>query len=234
MDLLEVLSMFEQQENKSLKKAYSKFGFSKVYGLKITYLRNLAKKIGIDIDLSKKLSETDAYETMFLSILLEDEHTVTKNRLTDLAIKSRKSSIIDQALSDLVLKSNHIDILKDWHSHQDDSLRYAFYATYQAYLRRASLDDIDTTFGLDVLDHIKKTLLDEDIYIQNAMNNLVVMAGLHVPSLVDKAYEVAKHIGYVLPLKAKNSCNIQSALDYLNRYIDNPKYSRVAKLRQKK
>lgn len=233
MHIDHILEKFKTLENNSLKKAYSKFGFSKVYGLKVSDLRNIAKEIGINKNLSYQLSEMDSYETVFLSILIADDKTIEKDRITDLAIKSRKSSIIDQALADLVLKSNQKDVLYTWYKNENDNLRYAFYATYQSYLRKAPLDVIDISFGLDVLDHIKKSLLNEDIYIQNAMNNLVVMAGLHVPKLVDKAYEVAKHIGYVLPLKAKNSCNIQSALDYLDRYIDNPKFSRVAKLKTK-
>jgi hypothetical protein len=63
---------------------------------------------------------------------------------------------------------------------------------------------------------------------------MVDMAGIHLPELVEQAYDKAQQIGYVLPVKAKNSCNIQSATDYLDRYLKEPKYSRVAKLNAQK
>ena len=227
----EILLYLESNQNEKVAKMYQTNHDLKVYGVKITDLRNLAKQIKIDVNLSKSLSDEPIYETIFLSILIEDPAHVSLERLEHLARLGQKTAIIDQALADLFLNSNYtIETLNSWHQSDDDNLRYAFYATYQSFLRKRDLPEIDTAFGLKVLDQIKKTLLDEDINIQNAMNNLVVMAGLHVPSLVLKAYEVAEHIGYVLPLKAKNSCNIQSALDYLERYKDNPKYSRVAKL----
>jgi hypothetical protein len=56
------------------------------------------------------------------------------------------------------------------------------------------------------------------------------MSGLFVPGLVEKAIEVAKEIGYIMPLKKKNQCNIQSALTYILRYSGDPKFSRVKKI----
>jgi hypothetical protein len=177
----------------------------------------------------------DTYETIFLSALIQNPETVTFDKMTQIALCAKGSSVVDQALSDLIMNSKEKEYcLKAWFNHVNAYLRYAFYATYQSYLRKNDLDKIDQTFGLLVLDTIMKTIMDEESFIQNAMNNVVVMAGLHVPHFVDKAYEAARHIGYVLPLRAKNSCNIQSALDYLDRYISQPKYSRVAKIQQEK
>jgi hypothetical protein len=92
---------------------------------------------------------------------------------------------------------------------------------------------MDTLLGKHILETIKAQLSEESLPIQNAMNNAVVMAGLHVPDLVDLAIEVAIHIGYVLPRVRKNQCNIQSAHEYIIRYSNQPNYSRVAKLKIK-
>ena len=78
MHIDHILEKFKTLENNSLKKAYSKFGFSKVYGLKVSDLRNIAKEIGINKNLSYQLSEMDSYETVFLSILIADDKTIEK------------------------------------------------------------------------------------------------------------------------------------------------------------
>jgi hypothetical protein len=121
-----------------------------------------------------------------------------------------------------------------WLNHENIHLRYAGYATLSAYFRLYPLEKMNYLLGFDSLMMIKNTILNEPLTVQNAMNNAVVMAGLHVPQLVNLAKEVADHIGYILPLKAKNSCNIQSASDYLKRYINQPKFSRVARLEERK
>ncbi len=92
---------------------------------------------------------------------------------------------------------------------------------------------MDSKVSHRLLDTIQATIVSEIPSIQNAMNNAVVMAGLHVPDLVTHATEVAEKIGYIMPTKALNSCNIQSALDYIQRYSSQTKFSRVARLAQK-
>ena len=234
MEFKEVLTFLETHGDDKLKKPYKRYGFETLYGLRISGLRSLASSIGFNQKLAKELAMIDAFETLFLSVLLEDSKVISKERITELALKAKKSPVVDQALADVIIHSHHIDLLYAWYNHPDDCLRYASYATLSSYFRLLPLEKIDVSFGHLLLEQIKHTLLLEDIHVQNAMNNVVVMAGLHVPELVEHAYEIAQHIGYVMPLKAKNSCNIQSATDYLDRYLQEPKYSRVAKLNAQK
>lgn len=235
MKIFDIIAYFNEHKNNTNKKINEIYNFSENYGVKVTDLRALAKTIGYDDLLSDELLKIDAFETIFLSALIQNPETVTYEKITKICLLAKGSSVVDQALSDLIMKSNVKEYcLKAWFDHENMYVRYGFYATYQTYLRKNSLSDIDEAFGLMVLDKIMKTIKDEEPFLQNAMNNVVVMAGLHVPFLVDKAYETARYIGYVLPLRAKNSCNIQSALEYLDRYITQPKYSRVAKIHQEK
>ncbi|HPG42711.1 MAG TPA: DNA alkylation repair protein [Acholeplasmataceae bacterium] len=231
-DIKDFLNLHRQDK---VEKIYSIYQFQQRYGVKVTDLRTLAKTIGYDQYLASELLTIDSYETIFLSVLIKDPSSWQVDDFKLYAKKARSSSVVDQALADVILTSpGGLSCLKDFFQSDDPDLKYAFYATFQGYLRKTPLDILDTSFGAIVLDHIKIHIQDESASIQNAMNNVVVMAGLHVPDLVEKAYDVAHHIGYVLPVRAKNSCNIQSAVDYLDRYIVNPKYSRVAKLKQEK
>lgn len=235
MNLQEILTFFEQNANPAVAKQQALYHFPKVYGLRMAQMRELGKQIGVNHDLGLTLLKQDSYEAILLSLFIFNPKVLTIDDFDTLAISCRKSYLVDQALCEVVFQAHqeHI-LLSRWLNHTIDTLRYAFYALFSSHCRQSNLDNIDVHFGIQVLDRIKDTILLEDPIIQNAMNNAVVMAGLHVPGLIEKAYEVARHIGYVLPTKAKNSCNIQSAEDYLNRYLTNPKYSRCAKILQLK
>jgi len=60
----------------------SHFGIntSKALGVKIPFLRQLAKKIGKDHDLALELWETEIHEARILATLIEDAHFMTENQ----------------------------------------------------------------------------------------------------------------------------------------------------------
>lgn len=205
----------------------------KAFGVKMKDIRHLAKTIKRDHALAEALYHEGLYETMMLACFIVDPKQLTHSQLKTWAIKASSTYIIDQGFSQFILDiDDYQGLLNAWS--QDDNIhcRYAGYALHSTVLRRAPLSDIDASEYMDILERVKATIKEEPLEIQNAMNTMVVMAGLHVPKLKDKAREVAEQIGYILPRATKNKCNIQSALDYLDRYITNPRYSRTAKLNE--
>jgi 3-methyladenine DNA glycosylase AlkD len=206
-----------------------------VIGVKMSDIRRLAKKIGTNHSLAIELYKTNIYDAMMLSTLIASNTLVTDKLLKEWAKLANSSNIVSQGLAGLMLQTDNYGLLlKEWCYDPDEDIRYAGFTLLSTYFRMEDLEDIDIQFSLNVLNRIEETIEKEPLTIQNSMNNAVVMAGLHIPTLVEKATEVAEQIGYIMPLVAKNSCNIQSAVDYLVRYKENPKYSRVAKLNQKK
>jgi len=236
MTVHDILEWMNNHQDDKMKKIYTRSHQTfDALGIKMQDLRQLAKTIGIDHELACKLQDIHLFETMMLSTLICDPNKLSFEQLSNWASRAESTSIIDQGLSDVILNVEQCDELcKTWLNHENIHLRYAGYATLSAYFRLYPLEKMNHLLGVDSLMMIKNTILNEPLTVQNAMNNAVVMAGLHVPQLVNLAKEVADHIGYILPLKAKNSCNIQSASDYLKRYINQPKFSRVARLEERK
>ncbi|HOI84588.1 MAG TPA: DNA alkylation repair protein [Acholeplasmataceae bacterium] len=236
MTVHDILEWMNAHQDLKMKKIYTRSHQTfDALGIKMQDLRQLAKTIGIDNELACKLQDIHLFETMMLSTLICDPNKLSIEQLSNWASRAESTSIIDQGLSDVILNIDHCDELCNmWLNHENIHLRYAGYATLSAYFRLYPLEKMNHLLGVDSLMMIKNNILNEPLTVQNAMNNAVVMAGLHVPQLVNLAKEVADHIGYILPLKAKNSCNIQSASDYLKRYINQPKFSRVARLEERK
>ena len=232
----EVLEYLHEHANESVKKHLTqRKGSFQIIGVAMKDIRALAAKIKQDEALAIDLYETHIFEAMMLATMMMPEDKLTLSLLKSWALSAESSQIIDQGLSPLIMRMQDKSVLiQSWYLDHQESLRYAGYSLFSSYFRGEPLDKIDIPFSIQILEEIKNTIATEPLLIQNAMNNAVVMAGLHVPRLVDKATEVAKHIGHVMPLVARNQCNIQSAYDYLIRYKDNPTYSRVARLNKVK
>ncbi|RJP62534.1 MAG: hypothetical protein C4543_01760 [Ignavibacteriales bacterium] len=234
MKLYEIQDWIYQHHDEKIKAIYQKNNRLKVIGVKITDLRGLAKSIGINHLLALECYQLKLYETMMLATMIADRDQMDMELMRAWAIGTNQTNIIDQGLVHLMIKNpTEFDQYLLWCREDNVHLRYAGFVFLSTYFRQADLDIIQLNMSLSLLSLIQDTIKDEPLTIQNAMNNAVVMAGLHVPDLVEKANEVAKAIGYILPLKVKNACNVQSASDYLLRYRDQPKYSRVAGLNVK-
>jgi len=233
MELNEVLSYFNQHSDAKVKKHLAqRCGSYAIIGVSMGHIRGLAKTIGQDVKLAKALYATHIFDAMMLSTMIMPEKELSLSLLIQWAKQAESSQIIDQGLTSLIMKTSEKDsILNSWYLDDDVHLRYAGYALFSSYFRSEDLNRIDIPLGNKIIERIKSTISSEPLPIQNAMNNAVVMAGLHVPLLVEKATEASLHIGHVMPLVALNQCNIQSAYDYIIRYQDNPTYSRVARIK---
>ena len=232
MQIDKIILWIEQHADERIKAIYQKNNPMIVQGVKLTELRALAKQIGHDSTLALKLYALNIYETMMLATMIANPDEIQYEQIMTWAKQAHQTNIIDQGLNQLMLAHPKDYLLfLSWCESDDHDLRYAGFSFLSAYYRHVNLNEMDDNVNQQLLHRIEQTISHEPLSIQNAMNNAVVMAGLHVPLLVELAKEVADKIGYILPLKAKNACNIQSASDYINRYINQPKFSRVAKLK---
>jgi len=236
METIEILDFLHANQDEKVKKSLSqRKGSYQIIGVTMKVIRALSAKVKQNETLAIQLYETHIFEAMMLATMIMPEDKLNTSLLNQWAVSAESSQIIDQGLSPLIMKmASKSEILGTWYLSSNHHLRYAGYSLISNYFRVEPLDKIDVSFGIQILSKIQEHIANESLPIQNAMNNAVVMAGLHVAGLVDKATEVALQIGKIMPLVARNKCNIQSAYDYIIRYKDNPTYSRVARLSKSK
>jgi 3-methyladenine DNA glycosylase AlkD len=234
MNLETVLMELQQAGDSKTQAQYAKTDAAYApYGIRMGALRAIAKTHQDDHALALSLIESPALEARMLAALIADPKRMDEATLTLWAKTTASTMFFDQALLDLVLATSFgWSLAAKWIANESESLRYAGYQLYAALFRKEELPAIPLSLASALLGKIASDLKKETKMVAYAMNNAVVMAGLHVPALEAAARETAEAIGYVEPLRAKNDCNTQSALDYLNRYGSNPKYSRTAKLKK--
>jgi 3-methyladenine DNA glycosylase AlkD len=203
------------------------------YGIRMVALRAIAKAHQGDHALALSLIDAPALEARMLAAMIADPKQMDEATLTRWANATASTMFVDQALLDLVAATPFAwPLAARWIQDESEHLRYAGYQLYALLFRKEELPSIPLSLASVLLDRIASDLKKETKRVAYAMNNAVVMAGLHVPALETSAIAAAEAIGYVEPLRAKNDCNTQSALDYLNRYGNDPKYSRTAKLKK--
>jgi len=173
-----------------------------VLGVKMKDIRALARIIGKDSQLAIELYNTNIFEAMMLCPMIVRKEDVDKELFTEWVKKASSSNIINQGLSEILIDvTGYHELLKLWIHEEDEDLLYGGFALMTVYFRKEALSKIDVNLGLETLNLIKDKINDVNMEIANAMNNTVVMAGLFVPDLVEKAIEVAKEIGYIMPIK---------------------------------
>lgn len=234
MTIDDIVSQLTQATDPKTKTLYEKTDAAYApYGIRMGALRAIAKPLQGRHDLSLALHRLLALEARMLSNMIADPAKVDANALEARLLETKSTMYIDQSLLDLVIAAKAgWDLSARWILHQDEWVRYAGYQLYAALFRQEELALFPEGIAHRVLERLASTMNAETPLVRYAMNNCLIMAGLHVPAVEEAALNIAKQIGFVEPLRAKNDCNTQSALDYLNRYLDNPKYSRTAKLKK--
>lgn len=56
------------------------------------------------------------------------------------------------------------------------------------------------------------------------MNNFLIIAGIYIKHLDEYALEISENVGRIDSVIAKNSCNTQTAKDYLKNHAEKGKF----------
>lgn len=234
MNIEAIVSQLTQASDPKTKALYEKTDAAyEPFGIRMGVLRAIAKSLLGQQDLSAALHRLPSLEARMLSNMIANPANLDADQLEARLLETKSTMYIDQSLLDLIIAAKTGWVLSArWIQNQDEWLRYAGYQLYAALFRQEELTSIPEGIPQSVLNHLSSTIDLETNLVRYAMNNCLIMAGLHVPAVEDLALQIAARVGYVEPLRSKNDCNTQSALDYLNRYLDHPKYSRTAKLKK--
>lgn len=183
-------------------------------GIRMGALRAIAKPLFGRHELALALQHLPALEMRMLSCMIADPSQMEASQLTQWLLATRSTMYVDQAFLALVLATKHRWILsQQWMEEEDDFFRYAGYQLFSALVRQEDLALIPIEETKARLIAIATSIQTETKRVAYAMNNFVIMAGLHVPALEDIAKQTAESIGAVEPLRAKNNCNTQTATE---------------------
>jgi 3-methyladenine DNA glycosylase AlkD len=216
----EVIVLLEENRNERGVAHWQKVksrGELKSFGIGLTQLRKLAKKVGRDHDLALELWGSDVYDAKVLGALVDEPKKMTR----------------EQAQSQV--EDTHIGMLAHVYCSCDATLAKAAFAQELSVLWTDSADDLrrrcgylllyelgkkkgkalDDAFFETYVDRIRETIHDEKNWVRDAMNGSLLSIGKRNAYLHEKTLAAAKTIGPVEVDYGDNSCEPPDIVKHL-------------------
>lgn len=197
MKLEEILEEFEENKNPENIKGMQRFGIDpeKAYGLKIPFLRRMAKKIKKNHELALQLWELGFRETMILASMVDDPSLVTENQIEKWILSPYYTywEVVDQTCMNLLYLTDFAYIKAiEWSKREEEFVkRTAFSLIAVLAWKDKSAEDKKLESFLPI---IKKEAIDERNNVKKAVNWALRQIGKRNSNLNSKALKSAKEI----------------------------------------
>ena len=216
MKLKEVLQLLQANKNERGIAHWARLGDGtmKSFGLGVTQLRQLGKKIGKDHKLALELWESDYYDARIIATIVDDPKLVTP-RQVDSQIKGSMFWMLAYAYCGNLLSRTTFAAEKAglWVKSKDDLLRRCGYLLLYE-LAKTDPSWADSYFE-PFLATIAKKLQSEENFVKDAMNNALFAIGRRSAPLNKRAIDIARKIGRVEVDYGDNSCQAIDCVRHL-------------------
>lgn len=216
MTLQEVLSLLEENKNERGIESFKKLsgGKGKSYGLGLTQLKKLAKKVGRNHDLAIELWQQDIYDCKAMACLIDEPKKVTREQIEKTLADSKNWMLSHVFVQNVLSKvPYHLDLFNEWHTSKDEIKRRSAYG--MLYYIAQSNKTLEDSFFEEQLDIIEKNLQQEENYVRDTMNNAVWLIGQRNKKLNARALEVTQNVGKVYVDYGDNSCEAIDCVKHL-------------------
>ena len=183
------------------------------FGIGLTKLKALSKKIGKNHELAMELWKVNNYDVKIMSILIEDPKLVTES-FVDQRVKGMNKGFVHVFCTVLMAKLPFLKKKVDeWTKSKNDLIRRFGYASLYALARGG--ENIEDKYFESYLGIIEKNLQKEENMVKDSMNNSIFTIGMRNKNLNQKAIAVAKKIGKVEVDYGDNSCEAINWIKHL-------------------
>jgi len=190
----------------------------KSFGIGLTQLRKLAKKIGRDRDLSRQLWESDVYDARVISLLIDDPKQLSREQAEE-QVEDLEDGLLRHvfATCDATLAKTPFafDLACEWMDSEDVNRRRCGYALLYE-LSKKNPEGMDDGFLLGRIDHIQKTIHEEDMWVRESMAGALMGIGKRNRELNWAAIRAAKATGPIdVDYGNDNKCEPVNVLKHL-------------------
>ena len=220
MTFEEVMAYLKEHGSEAVRSVYRSQGaMEPLFGVNLTDMKPLVKRIGKDHELALRLYDTCNSDAMYLAGLIADPERITMEELDDWVGKAYWEMLSERCVAVIAAKSPHgFEAARKWVQSRDEMTASAGYAVFSTLFSVVPDEEIDLEEVRRMIDDIVVRIQEEKTHLQNAMKNFMIMAGIFIKPLYEDTLEAANRIGTVKPSIPENDCNIQSVTDYLVRY----------------
>ena len=184
------------------------------FGIGLTQLKGIAKKIGKSHELALELWQVPVFECKTLATIIDDPKQMTIEQAEMMVDDLNFWILAHSFCSGAIVKAPFMkEIAEKWMVSKDKRRRSCGYRLlYQLAQKYKKIDD---SYFERYLPVIKNNLQSEENFVKDAMNNSLMAIGLRNANLNNQALSIAKKIGKVDVDYGDNSCEAIDVVKHL-------------------
>jgi len=213
MNRIQVMSLLKANKNErgiqNWARLGPKSGKLKSYGIGLTVLRKLAKKVGRSHALAMNLWESDVYDARIIALLIDDPKVITREQV-EAQVEQLEQGYLAHVFSScdatLAKTAFVVELAQDWMRNKDPMRRQCGYGLLYEISKSKKRSAPDDDFFLKHIEHIQKSYSGEDDSVLLAMGAALMGIGKRNRRLHTAALKVAKKIGPIEVRSGESKC----------------------------
>ena len=190
------------------------------FGVKISDLQKIVKRIKKDYQLALDLYDTGIYDAMYLAGLIADDVKMTKKDLKHWLAKAYCRPLCGWTVAWVAAGSPHgSELGMEWIDSKNELTAVAGWATLASIVSITDDAQLDLVALKKVLNRVHKSIHKEPDLVRYQMNSLVIAVGSYVQPLMEIAIEIGEKIGPVTADLGDNDCKVPFAPDYIEKVL---------------
>jgi 3-methyladenine DNA glycosylase AlkD len=214
MTAKEILAELKPLGRDSYKKVLLNHGVREpFFGVRISDMRPIQKRIKVDYQLALDLYDTGNYDAMYLAGLIADDARMTKRDL-----KRWVRNAFGVTVPWVAAGSPHgWELALEWIDSKSDRIAAAGWATLASQVSIKEDAQLDLAVLKLLLQRVQKTIHQQSNDARYQMNGFVIAVGAYVKSLTGMALQVAEKVGPVTVDMGNTECKVPFAPDYIRK-----------------
>jgi hypothetical protein len=219
MTAKEILADLKPLGSASYKKVMANHGVREpFFGVKISELQKIQKRIKKDHQLALDLYETGNYDAMYLAGLIADDARMTKKDLQRWIANATHAPLASFTVPWVAAGSSHGWALAlEWIDSKKALTAEAGWQTLRSLVSIKDDSELDLPELKRLLERVRKTIHQAPNDVRSSMNSFVIAVGSYVQPLTDTAIQTAEKIGPVSIDMGNTSCHVPFAPDSIRK-----------------
>ena len=188
------------------------------YGVKISDLQKIVKRIKVDYQLALDLYDTGVYDAMYLAGLIADDMRMTKENLQHWVDNAYCRGLSEATVASVTAGSAHgWKLGLEWIDSDKPLTAVAGWATLGSLVAIKPDAQLDLAGLNGLLGQLQKNIHQATDLVRYQMNSFVIALGSYVLPLTNVATQTAEQIGPVMADLGNNACQVPFAPDYIRK-----------------
>jgi 3-methyladenine DNA glycosylase AlkD len=188
------------------------------FGVKISDLQKIVKRIRKDYQLALDLYDTGNYDAMYLAGLIADDARMTKKDLQRWVAGAYCGALCGTTVAWVAAGSLHgWELAQEWIDSKKPLIAAAGWATLGSLVSIKADSELDLAELKRLLQRVQKTIHPADNAVRRQMNLFVIAVGSCVQPLTDTAIQIGEKTGVVTVDMGDTSCQVPFSPDYIRK-----------------